>query len=660
MDQIPVPKRKLVAIMFTDMVGITALGQTNEPLSLAMLQEQRKLVRPIIASHQGTEIKTMGDAFLVEFTSALDAARCAYDLQRASREYNISLPEERRVNLRIGIHLGDVVEDDGDISGDAVNVASRIEPLAESGGVCLTRQVYDHVSNKFELPLESIGVRQLKNIQSPLEIYRMVLPWGPKGEEAKTALDRKRVAVLPFTNISPDPADEYLADGMTEELITALSGLGGLTVIGRTSVMQYKKAPKPIAVIGRELRAGALIEGSVRKAADRLRISVQLVDSQTEGHLWAKNYDRQMKDIFDIQSEIAESVTKELKVRLLGSERLRIGSKPTENTEAYTLYLKGRYYWNERRADAVRKAVDYLTRAVEADPSFALGFAALGDCYLVLGFNKLADFIPSFVKAKEYSEKALRLDPDLAEAHNVLGAALRNLDYEFARPEAEMRRAMELNPNYSTAHQWYGQFLWFQRRFSESEKEMTKALELDPLSLIMNVNLGDLSYIQGRFDEAIEQYNRVLLMEPAFYPAHLGLVQAYIGKGRFEEAIREADEVAEITKDALLGMTWRARVFASMGRADESRGLLKKVEGVYQPGRPSPSPYEIALVHFVLGERNEGFRWLEKAHEIRDSGLASLLLDFPLEGVRDDPRFANLANRVGLGDAFRKLLDFEG
>ena len=632
--------------MYTDMVGYTALGQKKETLSLALVDQQRRLNRPVLRRHGGREVKTMGDAFLVEFPSALEAVRCSNDIQRAIREFNYSLPEDRRVHLRVGVHLGDVVESRGDISGDAVNVASRIEGIAEDGGVCLSRQVYDHVQNKFELPLASLGYKPLKNVGSPVEVYKMLMPWEESEEPKATRLDRKRVAVLPFANISPDPNDVYLADGMTEELITSLSGLRDLTVLGRTSVMRYKNATKTLSEIGRELSAGSLVEGSVRKAADRLRITVQLVDSQSQGHLWAQNYDRKMEDIFEIQSEIAESVTRELKVQLVESEKRRIERRPTESTEGYTLYLKGRYYWNERSLEALKKAIGYFSRSIELDPTFALGYSGLADSHLVMGFNGQAEFVPSFQKAMEFAKKALEFDPNLAEAHNVLGAAIHNLEYEYRESQSEIRRAIELNPNYSTAHQWYAQLLWFQGRFQEGEREITRALELDPLSLIINVNFGDLLYLEGKLDQAIEQCRKVAEMDPTFYPAHLSLAQCFTRKGMYEDALREADTLAEVTKGSPDGKTTKAYVYASMGRKDESKALLKELESEFPPERLRP--YGIAVVHFVLGNKDGGFEWLRKGYEERDSGLNGMAFDHDLDGVRDDPRYLEMLGKVGL------------
>ncbi|HKT22652.1 MAG TPA: adenylate/guanylate cyclase domain-containing protein, partial [Nitrososphaerales archaeon] len=291
-------ERKLAAIMFTDMVGYTSLGQRNEALSLALVEEQRSVVRPVVARHHGREVKTMGDAFLVEFPNVLDAVRCAYDIQRASREFNISMPEDRRIHLRIGVHLGDVVKSDGDIAGDAVNIASRIEPLAEDGGVCVTREVYNQVVNKVELHMKSLGPKTLKNVASPVEVYQVTMPWEAEAPTKEENLDTRRIAILPFVSLSPDPNDEYFADGLTEELIDRVCQVRELAVLARTSVMNYKGAKKSASQIGRELRAGALVEGSVRKSSNKIRVTAQLIRADTEEHLWSSKYDRDLADVF--------------------------------------------------------------------------------------------------------------------------------------------------------------------------------------------------------------------------------------------------------------------------------------------------------------------------------------------------------------------------
>ncbi len=379
--------RRLAAIMFTDMVGYTALSQKNEREALETLEEHRKLLRPIFPKYGGQEVKTIGDSFLVEFSSVLEAVRCAVAVQQVLHDRTFASPGGKKIMIRIGIHVGDVVHNQRDVYGDAVNIASRLEPLAEPGGICVSRQVYDQIRNKSEFPLEALGNTQLKNIELPLGVYKVVLPWNQK----KTREDRdnapSRIAVLPFSNISPDSKDEYFADGLTEELISALSRISDLSVISRTSVMRYKNATKGVEEIGNELKVGTVLEGSVRKAGDRVRISVQLIDVQSDKHTWAEMYDREIGDIFAVQSDIAQRVAESLKVRLLTEEKERIGKQGTQNTEAYTSCLRGRFYLNKHTVEDVQRAIKYFNESRKADPSYAPAYAGLSDCYTYLGDN---------------------------------------------------------------------------------------------------------------------------------------------------------------------------------------------------------------------------------------------------------------------------------
>jgi adenylate cyclase len=644
-------QRRLAAVMFTDMVDYTLMTQRNEALSLALVEEQRNLVRPILARHRGREVKTIGDAFMVEFASALDAVRCAYDIQRTVRELNTAVPEERRIVLRVGVHLGDVVTSEGDISGDAVNIASRIEPLAENGGVCVTRQVYDQVNNKFEIRLESIGLKQLKNVIAPVEVFRAVMPWDLRKPEPPLRADVKRIAVLPFANMSPDPADVYLSDGMTEELITSLSGIRELMVIARTSIMKYRSTQKGVSEIARELSVGTLVEGSVRKAGNRVRIAVQLVDAATESHVWARNYDRQLDDIFAIQSEIAEEVARELSVKLVSSERARLERRPTEDTEVYMLYLKGLQYWNERSDEGLLKAVSYFEKAVERDRNFALGYSGLANCYVVMGRNGPGPSAPNYQKARDAVERALGLDPGLAEAHAALGSILHHADYDWRAAEAEYRRAIELKPNYATAHQWYAHELFLRGRFAEGEAEITIAVRLDPLSVIMNHNMGAAYYIQGRFDEAIEWFHRANELDPSVLLASHGatnLIQAYALSGRLDEAARELEKASAVPKAARGLRVWRAYLLAAMKKRDEALEALRQLEEDYRGGKESS--YLIAMVYFVLGDVDKGFEWLSVACTEHDGGILWMMRDHELAGVRRDPRFIAIQKAIGMGD----------
>jgi len=438
-------QRRLAAIMFTDLVGYTALTQKNEALAMQLLEEHRRIVRPLFPKHNGREVKTIGDAFLVEFGSALEATRCAFDIQQSLNEVNSSRPEDKRVLARVGIHLGDVIHDQNDVYGDSVNIASRIEPLASPGGICVSEQVYAQIKNKFEFPLSTLGERNLKNVSEPIEVYRVILPWEKKSE-GELSLEKNRIAVLPFTNMSSNPEEGYFADGMTEELITSLSGVRQLTVIARTSVMKYKGSQKGASEIGRELNAGSLIEGSVRKAGNRVRITAQLIDTSTEGHLWAQNYDRQLEDVFAIQSEIAEKVAGELRVRLVDSEKRVIEKKPTENMEAYTCFLQGRDLVRMGTEPSLRQAIGLFEKAIELDPSFAKAYVGLAQCHQFLadGGFELADI--SVTTVRRLLDRALSLDPNLPEAHAALTVMFFNMD-DFPGAEAQARRALELNPS---------------------------------------------------------------------------------------------------------------------------------------------------------------------------------------------------------------------
>ncbi len=632
--------------MFTDIVGYTALGQRDEPRSLALLEENRKLLRPIFIKHHGTEIKTIGDAFLIEFASALDAVRCAYEIQRASREHNISLPNEDRLHLRVGVHLGDVVQAQGDILGDTVNIASRIEQLAEDGGVCLTQQVYDHVQNKFELPLVSLGKKTLKNVAAPLEVYRIGMPWEIEGTKGLIDMDRTRIAVLPLRNMSPDPNDEYFADGMTEELLTTLSGIKDLRVIARTSVMQYKAVSKRVSEIGRELNVGSLIEGSVRKAGKRLRITVQLIDARDEEHIWGQNYDRELDDVFAIQGEVAQKIAEALKVRLIEPEKRRLEKDPTSNFEAYTLYLKGRLYWNERSKEGMERAVQYFGRAIQLDPAYALGYAGLADSHFIIAQWNFENPLTNFQKAKVLAAKALELDENLAEAHATLGTICLYYDYNQVKAEQELKKAIELNPSYATAHHWYYQLLLCQERLDEAKDQLDRALDLDPFSYVINGNLGTYLAFRRQFDQAEKQLRKVLEMEPGFALAHWGLMDMYLRVPNYDEAMQEAMTIAKLSKSGIDAKIALAYVQAVAGKGEQARQILAELEA-----RPSNqqyvSPIALAEIRFLLGDIERGFVWLEKAYEERDGHLPYLKITRFFDSVRLDPRYLSMLRRIG-------------
>lgn len=635
--------RRLAAIMFTDMVGYTALGQRNEALSLVLVEEQRKLVRPIFASHSGREVKTMGDAFLVEFPNALDAVRCAYDIQRTSKEVNISLPAESRIHLRIGVHLGDVVESGGDISGDAVNIASRIEPLAEDGGVCVSREVYEQVENKIGLQMVSLGEKSLKNVVRPVVVYKISMPWQARGEPE--AYDTLRVAVLPFLNISPDPNDEYFADGLTEELIDRLCQLRALEVIARTSVMNYKKKEKNVVEIGKELRAGSLVEGSVRKAGDRIRVTAQLINSNNQAHLWSSRYDRQLDDVFAVQTDIAERVADALRVQLLPSEREAVESKATDSNEAHTLFLKGRYFFSERTRNGTDTAVNYFREAINRDPSFALPHASLADCYLIYDDYGWKSPSECYSNAMAQAKKAIELDPRLAEPHAALGMQVATHDYDWNRALAEFKLALELNPSYATAYHWRSLMFRYLRKFNESYEDINRASHLDPLSKVIGLNVGEVLLGKGKISESIQQFKIVIEANSDYAYAHRDLGWAYYLASRQGEALDEMRKAVSLSEEDSFHKAGLAYLLGLLGMRDEAAKIATDLEALSR--QAYVSKVVVGLASLGGGRIEEGYAYLEMACDERTENLLDLAWVPWMEPMRKDPRWAAIEKRFG-------------
>ncbi len=628
--------------MFTDIQGYTKMSQKDEASALKMLETYRGLIRPIITRHGGREIKTMGDGSLVEFGSALAASECAVEMQKIVNEFDENAPN--KMVVRIGIHVGDVIHTGGDVYGDAVNISSRIEPLAKGGGICISGQVYYQVRNKLPYRTVKVESSELKNVSYPTDVYRLELPWESAGTAPGSTSDKRRLAVLPLDNISPDPNDEYFADGLTEELITALSRVKGLEVIARTSVLRYKGGAKQVAMIGNELRVGSVLEGSVRKAGNRIRVTAQLINTNNEAHVWSDTYDRQLDDIFAVQSDIAEKIAEAL--RLEFSATTERSQRLTQNLDAYTLYLKGRFAATKLNKESMLKGIDYYERAVTLAPDFALCYAQLAHAWLVLGFFEFFPPRDSFAKAKAYASKALNMDESLAEGHEAMGRLLRMYEWKFAEADKELKRATELEPNLASAHAYRAQSLMTLGRKEDAVFEAKRALELDPFSVFTCQILGTVYLYDGQYDEAIELYQRALEIDPnsPFPLGNLGL--AYVQKGLLERGIpliEKADELGMTnpsTKDDL------AYAYAKAGRNEDVKKILAElleIRGNSQRAAPA-----IAGVYTTLGEYDKAFEWLEKAFEEHTPYLAIIQDDFIFDPLRSDPRYKDLARRIGI------------
>ena len=631
-------ERRLAAIMFTDVVGFTKLAQGDESETIRLLENQRRLVRPILTSHGGREIKTIGDAFLVEFQSALDAVLCSVAVQQVMHDQKVA--RAGTLSLRIGIHVGDVIEGGNDILGDAVNIASRIEPLAEPGGVCISSQVHDQVINKSDLPFVSLGQKPLKNVNGSVEVYKMVMPWERETASAPAQLERNRVAVLPFANMSPDPEEGYFADGMTEEIITGLSKIRELRVTSRTSVMHYKGQTKRIPEIGKELSVGIVLEGSVRKAGNRVRVTVQMIDAVGDQHLWAENYDRTLDDIFAVQSEIAEKVAGELKVQLLQSERNTIEEKSTENMEAYSNFLRGRELLREGSEPSLWQALRLFEKAVELDPTFARAHVAVTDCHLMLGNSAYEPREAMISAVKASLQTALRLNPDLAEAHASLAQLHFNEDDDQGATN-EARRALELNPSLSEPYLILYEEAAIWGRTEEMVKAIETAYRLDPVRSRYIGLLGSVYFWTGREREALEHWRKTEHLAPAM--TYRWMTDYYILKGDLAKAREYHAKVKEL-RPTLPWVTYVGGfIDATAGDREKALLAIKEIE----EKNLGPVAYNfIAFIYHALGDMDKYYENVEKALKGHVVITSEFFYSPLLAKAREDPRYLEMAQKI--------------
>jgi len=448
--------------------------------------------------------------------------------------------------------------------------------------------------------------------------------------------------VLPLQNLSPDTNDEYFADGMTEELISTISNVSGLSVISRTSVMQYKRPSKKLAAIGEDLAAGTILEGSVRKAGNRVRVAVQLVDVKEDRHLWAQNYDRELEDVFAIQSDISERVAKALEVKVLGEERHRLEGRGSRNGEALTLYLRGRASVDEGTESSIRRAIECFERAVRLDSDFALAYVGLADCYHFLGALHHISFSVGLAKAKENLDKALPLNPDLGEAHALLGLLLRN-ELKWKEAESEFKMALELSPSYALAHYRYAALLISVGRLDEALHEARKARELDPFSLMFQGRVAWVLYYRREFDQAIEQCKQILRMEPTQDDALIVITLAYVHKSMRDEAEGWFFKLRDVLGGLHGTKAWLAAFQAAVGRIDEAKTIVQEAEL-----DPESSSVAFAYYHRFLGNVDLAFESLDKACEARDPYLYDTKVDPNWDPLRSDSRFTALLHKLHL------------
>ncbi|UCE33081.1 MAG: adenylate/guanylate cyclase domain-containing protein [Deltaproteobacteria bacterium] len=590
-------QRKLTAILSADVKGYSRLMGEDEVSTVLTITAYRKVMATLIQKHRGRVVDSPGDNLLAEFSSVVDAVRCAVEIQEEFKARNAELPENRKMEFRIGVNLGDVIVEGERIYGDGVNIAARVEGLAEGGGICISRTVYDHIENKLALRFEYLGEQAVKNIAKPVRVYRVLMEPGVAAGVSREKRARPRrwqwaalavaavllvgvvalaiwnfylrpaapptlvpsekipaielpdkpsIAVLPFANMSGDPEQEYFSDGITDDLITDLSKISGLFVIARNSVFAYKGKTAKMERVSRELGIRYVLQGSVRKAGDRIRITAQLVDVNTGGHLWAEKYDRDLKDIFALQDEVTQKIVTALAVRLTKDEQERLVRKGTDNVEAYDYTLRGGEYFFRFTKGANAQAQQMFETAINLDPEYASAHSWLGWTHWIEWSFGWSQDPQSLERAFELAQMAIALDDSLPDAHRLLGSVyLWKKRHEQAI--AVFEKSIALNPNHADAIRGLGETLYFAGKPEEAIRLIKRGMRLNPIYPVWYLlNLGHAYFLTGRYEESIAALKRALVRNPHVWPAHVYLAASYIALGKEKKARAEAAEIVRI------------------------------------------------------------------------------------------------------------------
>ncbi len=639
--------RRLAAIMFTDMVGYTALMQEDESRATTLRDRHRTVLREGIEAHQGEIVQFYGDGTLSVFPSAVQAVDAAVDIQRRF-QLDPAIP------VRIGLHIGDIVHDEDGVHGDGVNVAARVQGLAIPGSVLVSGGVHEELKNHPRLPTRALGDFELKNVHTPLGIHAVAASElaVPTRADLSSGGDRakKSIAVLPFVSMSSDPENEYFTDGITEEILNALVKFDDLKVTARTSSFAFKGRHEDVRDIGRTLNVGAVLEGSVRKAGNRVRITAQLVDTADGYHVFSNSYDRVLEDIFAVQDEIARTIARELRVLfpVAGAQTPTTVRKPTESSEAYSRYLRGLHCWNQWTPNTTQEALTHFRHALALDPDFALAHTGVARCYAHLGSSGRLQIEEAYPAAHEAAQRAIELDPEIAESHMSLGLVRLFYDWDVAAARSCLEHAMELNPGSAEAHHSSGLCYMASGQFDELVDTAQVAASLDPLSLRALDGLGRAHVFGGSAREALIHYDRALEIEPTFRAAIEGRAYAYNRLGEHDRAIEEVQRYRALTPGGVGGLASGAYIFARAGRTEEALGYLAELEELERTSPELTLHFDFTGALIALGRIDEALARLERAIEARHGAVVFVRHNFVWEKLCNDPRVDEILGAVGL------------
>lgn len=638
--------RQLLAILFADMTGYTALMQQNERLARSKQQRMKEVLEASITKHNGKIVQYYGDGSLNIFSSALDGVHAAVDIQQ-------QLQQEPKVDVRIGIHTGDVTMEDGAIYGDGVNLASRIESLAVPGSVFISEKVLDEIRNQEYIQTRELGYFELKNVQQPVRIFAIANNGivVPAREElrGKTKQPLNRLAVLPFVNMSADPENEYFSDGITEELLNALTKVDGLQVTSRTSVFAFKGKNDDIRDIAVRLNVDKILEGSVRKSGNRVRITAQLINAADGYHIWSENYDRNLTDIFAVQDEISGIITNKLRENLTVKQQEATPVKTSAiNIEAYTCYLKGLHYINKITPADTQKAIACLEEAIALEPGYAQAYGRAAMAYSHLGSSGQMLPARAFQVVHRYADIAVKLDDSISEGH--LAKASAYLFYEWKWKEAydALVKAGDLNPGDTTVHRMLGFYYIVMGHIQRAVDIMEEAITLDPLSPTINHFLGTVYIFAERYDDAIKQANKLLEIDPQMRVSVELKGWATGLKGDWQAAIKLFEEVHRLTGHPLKGLMPLGFAYAKSGLPEKAMECIRKMERRQAEEPESVIDADLAAVWHALGDIDKTFYYIDQCVEKRIAPV-TFFLEYPVfKELKNDPRYMEMRIKNGL------------
>ena len=639
----PERKRLLAAIMFTDMVGFTAMMQENEEKAKQLRDRHRSILEEKISNHGGDLLQYYGDGTLSIFNSGIEAVKCAVNIQS-------KFSEEPKIPVRIGIHVGDIVKEEDGIYGDGVNVASRIESISVPGSVIISDRLQAELSNQPEITTKSLGKFELKNVKRLVEIFavasgniKVPSPGELKSDKVKSV---KSIAVLPFVNMSADSENEYFSDGITEEILNALVKVEGLQVTSRTSSFAFKNKNQDIREIGNQLKVNRILEGSVRKAGNRVRITAQLINTSDNFHIWSEVYDRNLEDIFQVQDEIASKIANTLREKLTGiQQKEHLITAPTKNLEVYNFYLKGNYYLNKWNPEGARKGIEYFEKAISMEPDFAPAHSSLAFCYTMVGAMGQMSNREAYPKARKFALKAIELDSKLAAAHVALGLVRIFIDWDLNGAYKSLQRALELSPGDGKVYHAYSVYLTAVGKVDEALETMQKAIQLDPLSLPLNQALGGSLLNTGKYDEAIEQLDKTLELDPNFRSAIETRGWVLLLKGENEKAIETFKEYQSKIGDPLKGQTALGYAYAVSGNIDEAKKCIRKMEQRENKYKDANLNMDFAVVYTGLKDFDKAFYYLDKSFD--EGAVAFFFRAHPFaKEIRKDSRFQKYLKKI--------------